>query len=136
MSAHRSAARLVAPTSEQRAEMGLYELLANYKSARARQRKWWTWDDEERDIRARACLCCGERGHYQAMLEAHLLVVGLHEGVYLDPTGYVADGHHRIVAARRLGITTIPLESGDDASARWMRDHGPIPWEQRKVGDV
>ena len=95
----------------------------------------WSWDDETGAILARLCLCCGKPGHYQLMLEAHLRVNGLNEGVYLCD-GRVVDGHHRIVAARRLGIDLIPLESEDDAKARWLCDHGPVSWVERRVGDV
>ena len=95
----------------------------------------WTWDDEEQDILARACLCCGQPGHYQYQLEDYLRVHGLTQGICLGTDGRVWDGHHRIVGARRLGIQTIPLESAEDASQRWLRDHGPVSWEERKVGD-
>lgn len=95
----------------------------------------WTWDDEERDLLARVCLCCGEAGHYQHQLEAHMREHGLDQGVCLGDDGRVWDGHHRIVAAKRLGIETIPLESGNDAQARWVRDHGHVGWEDRKFGD-
>ncbi len=94
-----------------------------------------TWEDEERNILARACLCCGHVGHYQHQLEAHLQATGLTQGVCLGDDGFVWDGHHRIVAARRLDIMRIPLESRDEADARWLRDHGPISWEERIVGD-
>jgi hypothetical protein len=95
----------------------------------------WTWANEERDIRARECLCCGKDGHYQEMLEAHLAEHGLTQGVCLGGAGRVWDGHHRIIAARRLGIATVPLESREDAAARWLRDHGPVDWGQRRFGD-
>lgn len=95
----------------------------------------WSWDDEERDILARVCLCCDRPGHYQKQLEAHIAEHGLDGGVCLGTDGRVWDGHHRIVAARRLGIDTIPLESAEDAEARWVRDHGYVSWEDRQVGD-
>lgn len=94
----------------------------------------WTWEDEEREVFTRICLCCGEAGHYQRQLEAHLREHGLTQGVCLGPDR-VWDGHHRIVAARRLGITDIPLESRREADARWVRDHGPVDWVDRKTGD-
>jgi hypothetical protein len=71
----------------------------------------WTWDDEERHILAQVCLCCGQPGHYQLALEAHLAEHGLTQGVCLGTDGRIWDGHHRIVAARRLGIERIPLEA-------------------------
>lgn len=85
-----------------------------------------TWDAEERDIWQRACLCCGERGHYQRALEAHLAEHGLTEGVCIGADGRLQDGHHRVVAARRLGIQCIPLETPEQAGERWKRDH-PVP---------
>lgn len=72
----------------------------------------WSWDDEEEHLHALECMCCGRPGHYQQELEAHIAVHGLSQGVYLGPDGRVWDGHHRIVAARRLGLDRIPLEEG------------------------
>lgn len=94
-----------------------------------------TWEQEEADILARVCICCGQPGHYQQQLEAHLAEHGLDQGVCLGNDGRVWDGHHRITAARRLGINTIPLESGEEAGARWLRDHGRVDWHGRKKGD-
>lgn len=37
--------------------------------------------------------------------------------------GRVWDGHHRIVAARRLGIALVPVESPAAAEDRFHRDH-------------
>lgn len=72
----------------------------------------WTWDDEQRDIDSRVCLCCDQPGHYQAALEAHLRAVGrIEQGICLGNDGRVWDGHHRIVAARRLGFSDVPLEA-------------------------
>lgn len=82
----------------------------------------WSWDDEERDLLTKPCLCptvagdpqwtaCGQPGHYQLMLEEYLRSVGrVEQGVCLGNDGRVWDGHHRIVAARRLGFPDIPLE--------------------------
>ena len=96
----------------------------------------WTWDDEERDILCRECICCGEVGHFQSLLETHLRENGLTEGVCIDFNEHrVLDGHHRIIAARRLGITHIPLESPERAAERWIRDEGRVDWAQRKHGD-
>ncbi len=80
----------------------------------------WTWDDEELDILRRGCCCRSSLcenpklhfrpGQYQIELEAHIAQHGITQGVCLGSDGVVWDGHHRIVAARRLGITEIPLE--------------------------
>lgn len=83
----------------------------------------WTWDDEARDILARECCCCGVNGHYQRALESHVSRHGLDGlGIYVE-NGVVCDGHHRVVAAIRLGIESVPLESITQAEARWLRDH-------------
>jgi len=96
----------------------------------------WSWDDEEANIRTRQCLCCGRPGHYQEMLEAHMAEHGV-EGmaVLVDDDGFMGDGHHRVVAARRLGIERLPLETNEECQARWVRDHGYVDWEHRKFGD-
>lgn len=81
----------------------------------------WTWDDEERELLAFRCLCatvdplvefieCPTPGHYQLMLEAHAAEHGISQPVCLGPDGRVWDGHHRIVAARRLGLDSLPVE--------------------------
>jgi len=81
----------------------------------------WSWDDEERSLLSEPCYCatadplsefvqCPTLGHYQLALEAHIAEHGLTQGVCLGPDGRVWDGHHRIVAARRLGLTEVPLE--------------------------
>lgn len=95
----------------------------------------WTWEDEERDILARKCLCCGQPGHYQLQLEAHMAKHGLDQGILLCADGRL-DGHHRVTAARRLGIDVIPLETPEQNVERYLRDHGPIAWDDRKVGDA
>lgn len=97
---------------------------------------WETWEDVEAALLASICLCCGEVGHHQRKLEAHLAASGLTEGVYVGGDGRLRDGHHRITAARRLGIDTIPLETADEAQARWVRDHGRVDWRHRQFGDV
>lgn len=94
-------------------DMALSDLLRTYVPGSYDQP--WSWDDEERDILERICLCCNEPGHYQLQLEAHLREHGLNQGVCLGDDGRVWDGHHRIVAARRLGIDVIPLEVMADA---------------------
>ena len=117
--------------SESRRELTLAALVAEYRPGG----DWETWDDVEAALFASICLCCGQPGHYQETLEAHLAENGLTQGVYLDD-GRVQDGHHRIVAARRLGIDMVPLESREQAGERWVRDHGYVDWRHRKVGDV
>jgi hypothetical protein len=81
----------------------------------------WTWDDEDHHLRSVPCpsveagVDCphsdGNPGCYQRHLEAHVAKHGITQPVCLGPDGRVWDGHHRIVAARRLGIDTIPVES-------------------------
>lgn len=95
----------------------------------------WSWDDEDRDIRARPCACCGVPGHHQEKLETYFAKNGLREGVVLAEDGWVLDGHHRIVAARHLGLQLVPLESVEDSKARWLRDYGPVSWQERRTGD-
>jgi hypothetical protein len=95
----------------------------------------WSWAEEEAEVLIRVCLCCDQPGHYQQQLEAHIADHGLPGGVVLSDDGTVMDGHHRIIAARRMGITLMPLDSQQEAVARWLRDHGPIDWVDRKVGD-
>lgn len=70
----------------------------------------WGWDDEERSLLGHVCACCGQPGHYQQALEAHIAANGLTQGVCLGTDGRVWDGHHRIVAARRLGLAYVPVE--------------------------
>lgn len=116
------------------ASMPLTEILTGWVPSSMPQP--WSWDDEERAIFERVCLCCGEVGHYQRELEAFLAERGLSQGVCLGECGRVFDGHHRIVAARRLGIEVTPLESRADSGARWLKDNGPVAWEHRTTGDI
>lgn len=119
-----------------RTDISLDELLRDFAPGRAKKHPAWTWADEAESIRTRMCLCCGRPGHYQEMVEAHIAEHGIEGlGVYLEP-GFVADGHHRVIAAMRLGIDRLPLESKAEAGERWIRDHGYVSWEDRKVGDV
>lgn len=87
-----------------------------------------TWDDEERELHEFRCICnsptidgitrpdlagdgCGIPGHYQKMLEDEIRKSGrIDSPVLLGNDGRIWDGHHRIVAARRLGIADIPVE--------------------------
>lgn len=85
----------------------------------------WSWDDEERALHEFPCPCqndpttvtadaepvCQTPGHYQKNLEAYLRERGcVEQPVCLGSDGRVWDGHHRIVAAHRLGFETIPVE--------------------------
>lgn len=95
-----------------------------------------TWDEAEAEIRTRLCLCCGERGHYQQQLDAHVAEHGLAGlAIYINDEGQV-DGHHRVIAARKSGLNRIPIESKERAGERWMRDHGPVDWSRRRFGDI
>lgn len=96
----------------------------------------WTWWDEERDLLSQPCpsesarqhgidaTCplgdrCYGAGCYQRALEDHLRDLGrVEQPVCLGPDGRVWDGHHRIVAARRLGFYTIPIEDDVDEIAQ------------------
>lgn len=107
-------------------DMPLADLVVTYVPGSHRQP--WTWDDEERDILQRqGCCASGEcawperhiehevSGSYQLALEVHIRetgVVPFSEGneILLGHDGRVWDGHHRIVAARRLGIESLPVE--------------------------
>lgn len=88
--------------------MKLAEILENWVPGSYDQP--WTWDDEEKEILSRVCLCCNQPGHYQLQLEQYISEHGITQGVLLGNDGRVWDGHHRIVAARRLGIESVPLE--------------------------
>lgn len=70
----------------------------------------WTWDDEQRWL-DETPTCCEIPGHYQATLERYLASVGyVEQPICLGDDGRVWDGHHRVVAARRLGFPTIRIE--------------------------
>lgn len=96
----------------------------------------WSWTDEDRNIRTRQCLCCGRAGHYQETVEAHIAKHGVEGlGILVREDGFIGDGHHRVVAAIRLGIDRLPVETDADTKARWVRDHGYVDWFHRKFGD-
>ena len=95
----------------------------------------WSWTDEDRNTRTRQCLCCGRAGHYQETLEAHIAACGVEDLGILVKDGYVTDGHHRVIAAIRLGIDRLPIETEEDTQVRWIRDHGYVDWQHRKFGD-
>jgi uncharacterized protein (DUF1015 family) len=72
------------------------------------------------------------------MLEVHMAehgVEGLSILLDVDDERYVADGHHRVVAAIRLGIDRLPVETEAECLERWVRDHGKVDWHHRKFGD-
>jgi hypothetical protein len=107
--------------SEQARVVRLDWLLANYRPGS--RGSDWTWQDEEADLHSMPCLClsrpsegrwtvCPMFGHYQRRLEAHIAQQGrIDQPICLGSDGRVWDGHHRITAARRLGIETIPVEA-------------------------
>jgi len=108
--------------------------VADLRPSRAKDLPW-TWADEDRNTRTRQCLCCGRPGHYQETLEAHIAAHGVAGLGILVKDGYVEDGHHRVVAALRLGIAILPIETDEDTKARWVRDHGHVDWHHRRFGD-
>jgi hypothetical protein len=82
--------------------MPLDDLLAGWVPGS--QAQPWTWEDEERHILASP--------YDQARLEASINALGF-TGTFpilLGHDGRVWDGHHRVVAARRLGLTHVPVE--------------------------
>lgn len=107
--------------------INLAELLATYRPGSHGDD--WTWDDEAADLVSAECYCtsvghpseladsvtvvsepCGQPGHYQLMLERHLSAAGrIEQPIHLGPDGRVWDGHHRIVAAMRLGFDQLPV---------------------------
>lgn len=115
-------------------KMSLTQFLVKYRPASCNGRTW-TWADEEADILARECLCCGEIGHHQQQIEANLAGATVVQGVCVSPDGRVLDGHHRITAARRLGIPWVAFESPEENHERWRRDHGNVDWHHRTFGD-
>jgi len=104
--------------------MKLSELLENYRPGSFDPP--WSWDDEVHDLHHNApCPTayaitqgidvepCDDPspGCYQRRLEEHLREVGaITQPVCLGGDGRVWDGHHRIVAAIRLGFDEIPVE--------------------------
>jgi hypothetical protein len=96
----------------------------------------WTWEDEERDIRIRLCLCCGQPGHHQETVEALMAEGRLSARACIGEDGRLHDGHHRVVAAKHLCIERVEIEPKDEADSRWQRDHGGTMWELRRFGDV
>ena len=73
----------------------------------------WSWDDEAASLDAFVCACCDQPGHYQRSLEDWLRGLG-HvpgSGICLGGDGRIWDGHHRVVAAIRLGFPGLPVES-------------------------
>ena len=107
--------------------MNLADILRDYVPGSEDQP--WSWDDEERSLHEMPCPTthalesgfvevgcvdpCNDPqpGCYQRKLEAHLAEVGrIEQPVCLGDDGRVWDGHHRIVAARRLGFAEVPVE--------------------------
>ena len=72
----------------------------------------WDWMDEAADIALRECACCGKAGHHQEKIEQSIAAEGFREPVLLGDDGRVWDGHHRILAGRRLRLL-VPVEYGE-----------------------
>lgn len=54
-------------------------------------------------------------GHYQLELEEYISSSGIMPaGILLGNDGRVWDGHHRLIAARRLGIESIFCETTNE----------------------
>lgn len=79
----------------------------------------WTWDDAAKEFRRQVCDCCGKKGHYQKQIEDLVKQQGIDFANTEDgePTiqlsygdGKVLDGHHRIVAALKLGLPDAYVE--------------------------
>lgn len=80
----------------------------------------WSWDEEGIDLDSRVCVCCNQPGHYQAQIEDYLRGLGrVEQGICLGNDGRVWDGHHRIIAARRLHFADIPLETDSYRPSWW-----------------
>ena len=109
--------------------------IESIRPSRARKFASWTWEDEERSIRTRMCLCCGKPGHYQSVIDSLVRERGMDGLGVLVEDGFVKDGHHRVVAARAAGLTVVPLETDKEAGARWVTDHGYVDWFHRRFGD-
>lgn len=104
--------------------MKLSDLLAAYRPGS--QDPPWSWGDEAHDLHfVHPCPTTHARewgvdiepcpdpepGCYQRRLEEYLAEVGaITQPVCLGSDGRVWDGHHRIVAAMRLGFDDIPVE--------------------------
>lgn len=101
----------------------LTDLLLRYRPGS--QDPPWSWADEVIDLHSHPCPTTEARaqgievdpcddphpGCYQRRLEAYLRDVGaIEQPVCLGGDGRVWDGHHRIVAAIRLGFNEIPVE--------------------------
>lgn len=85
----------------------------------------WTWEDEEQDLLKIPCPTVHARsegieveecddpepGCYQRKLESWLREQGeVTQPICLGTDGRVWDGHHRLVAAKRLGFERVPIE--------------------------
>lgn len=96
-----------------------------------------TWDEVDVIDSSHLCLCCGQPGHYLDQLQEFVAVNGVDSlAIVVNDDGTIGDGHHRVVVARRLGITHLPVETGEEAGERWIRDHGRVGWLERTWGDV
>lgn len=61
----------------------------------------WSWEAEMADL--------DEWGEMDSIMD-DIQVNGIREPVLLGNDGRVWDGHHRIIAAHRLGIDSVPYE--------------------------
>lgn len=82
----------------------------------------WSWDDEAAELASHPCPSVRndhERPHgdpdpgsYQRALERSLRAAGAVERpICLGHDGRVWDGHHRVVAALKLGFDSVPVEA-------------------------
>lgn len=79
------------------AEMFLDHLMFTYTPGEE-----WDWEVEFTFLRR-------VHGNYMDMLMASIQETGIQTPIHLGDDGRVWDGHHRIYAAYRLGIQTVPV---------------------------
>lgn len=94
----------------------LEEIMRDYRPGSCNPTDYeWTWEVEAADLLAAICFCCGQPGHYQLQMEDHFRKVGrIDQPILLGGDLRIWDGHHRIVAAKRLGFTHLNIEEDDD----------------------
>lgn len=89
----------------------------------------WSWEDEAREVDFATCCCgncpcggSGAPGWYQRQVEMEMAASGSWIGApaMLGSDGIVRDGHHRVIAAWRLGLPHV-----EAVSAEW-----PLWWQQ------
>lgn len=94
-----------------------------------------SWHHQAVEMAARLCLCCGQPGHHQQMIDRAAQQSGQVPPIYME-NGQVKDGNHRALAAMRCLLPEIPLESAEASGERWLRDHGYNGWLGRRRGDI